>query len=214
MGILYNGINGAITGKLGGMNTYVDKFGRQIIKTNGKKSYVTKAEKGNQQGTALISEFLNSVKDIIKIGFQNIPAGKKWHYYNHATSVNKKQAIKSIYPTKEIDYEKVMFSAGDIPVPKKPIVTLNNSMLEFTWEADLDTEGTDGRDQIMLIAYFPQNLKSIKLLSGARRTEEKERLQLPLYTKDMVIETYISYLSDDRKKLSDTIYTGQINWNK
>lgn len=214
MAILTNGINGPATGRIGDLLFYLNKRGQLICRTIGVKTSSKGGELANQKGTALTTALLDSVKEFIKIGFQNIPPDKNWHYYNYATSVNKLNAIKGIYPNQEIDYQKVMFSIGDLPLPKNPKVTLNNSVIDFTWDADMETAGTDRRDQVMLVAYFPESMRSICLASGARRTEETEKLKLPLFTKKAVIETYISFIGDDRKTLSNTVYAGQLIWDK
>lgn len=214
MAILPNGINGPFIGRIGNTVGYLDKYGTNIIRGIGEKTSSKGKEFDNQQQTALVTGLLKPVKEFIKVGFRNAPAEKRWDYYSFATSVNKPGAIKGIYPDQEIDYEKVLFSLGNIPPPKNPAVVLNNSILEFSWTSDMDAEGTEADDQIMLIAYFPESMRALQQLSGARRIEQKQTLRLPVFTKETVIMTYMSFISDDRKKLSNSVFTGQVIWDK
>lgn len=212
MATLPDGWNGSIRGRLGNVVWYPDPFGRIICRTIGAKTSSKGGEFGNQKGTELITTLLKPMVDFVRVGFQNVPAGMPWYPYQHASSVNKKNAVKGVFPNQEIDYEKVKFSVGDMPLPINAKVTLKNNTLEFTWDADLETEGNFSRDQVMLVAYFPETHKAINVLSGARRTEEKETIKLPRFTKEVVLETYMSFIGDDRKTLSNSVYTGQVIW--
>jgi hypothetical protein len=48
--------------------------------------------------TALISPFLTTLKEYIRIGFKHTPKPQDWDFYSVATSVNKPGAIKGKYP--------------------------------------------------------------------------------------------------------------------
>lgn len=214
MARLPEGFDGGMNGRLGNIVYYKNKWGNMVARTIGVKTGSRGGELANQQGTALITELLKPVKQFIKIGFQDIPPGKEWNYHNYASSVNKLNAIKGKYPNQEVDYTKVVFAIGDMPLPVNAQVTLKDSVLEFTWDADLDREGNYSRDEVMLMAYFPESLKAIFLTSGARRGTEREVLPLPRFSKPMVVETYLAFIGDDRKTMSNTVYTGQLIWDK
>ncbi|MNE91713.1 hypothetical protein D3C80_1893580 [compost metagenome] len=70
----------------------------------------------------------------------------------------------------------------------------------------------------MLLAYLPANNTAEYLLSGARRNEGSEELKVSLVpktnnnaNKDEYIETYIAFISDDRKRISDSVYVGRVS---
>lgn len=214
MATLPDGFNGGPRGKIRNQVYYTNKWGQQIVRTIGIKEGSKGGEFANQDATALITNVLKPLKSFIDLGFQTPPVGKPWSAYNYASSYNKKNAIKGTYPDQEVDYEKLLLSIGDMPLPLNAKVTLRDGVLEFTWDADLETEGNFSRDQVMLSACFPESLKAINLLSGARRVAEKEIIKLPKYTRPQVIETYMAFISDDRKTLSDSVYVGQIIWEK
>ena len=214
MGTYNGGLLSLVNGKIGTTVSYTTKLGYNVVREVGLRTApFTKAELENQKGTSLVTNFLKPVMEVIRIGFRNIPRGKYWHPYNYASSVLKLTALKGKGKTKEIDYERVNFSIGVIPQPKNTKVELLNNTLYFNWEADLDTDGTDPNDRVMIVAYYPETLKAVFLLSGAKRTEEKEIIRLPEFVEHTVIETYISYVSLDGKMLSNSIYTGQILGN-
>jgi hypothetical protein len=214
MGKLINGPMGTNVGKMGG---YVSYFlnGELVTRSIGVTDHWSDAQLANQMRTGLTTALLKPVKDFINIGMKYSPKPKKsWSSYTLATSVNKKQATKGIYPDLEIDFEKVVLAIGDIPVPLNPKVQLNDGRITFTWDADLSSAGTDNNDQVMCAAYFPETFQSFNVLSGAKRGEEKQDISLPSFTEEMRIETYICFVSEDRRRVSDSVYLGQLNWTK
>jgi len=68
--------------------------------------------------TALISPFLTTLKEYIRIGFKHTPKPQDWDFYSVATSVNKPGAIKGKYPKLKINYKKIILSMGAVAAPK------------------------------------------------------------------------------------------------
>ncbi|CAM4170481.1 hypothetical protein SAMN06265348_105369 [Pedobacter westerhofensis] len=212
MGLL-DGAFGDFTGRIGNMVFY--KLNGKIVgRTIGIVETYSEKQEEVRMRTQLISPFLTPLKDFIRVGFRNTPKPQDWDFYSVATSVNKPGAIKGIYPNLEINYKKVILSLGSVPSPKNPKVILNDNILEFSWEPDLDAGGADLLDQVMLVAYFPQTLKAVFITSGARRTAGTEKLKLPSFNEKTVIETYISFITDDRTDVSNSVYTGRLTWKK
>ena len=212
MAILKNGINGPVIGKFGNKVAYLLN-GQNIIRGIGIVNHWSDKQLANWIRTAIITDLLNPVLDFVRIGFDSVK-NKYDTAYNSALSLNKKTATKGTYPNVEIDFPKVRFSQGIIPAPKNTLVKLEGNNLFFNWDPDIETSGTGKRDQVMLIAYFPEYKKAISLRSGARRMEGKEQLKLTSFTKQMVIETYMSFIADDRKNVSDSVYCGQVLWQE
>lgn len=205
------GLLSLIKGKIGDTVSYTTKLGYNVTRGIGLRTApFTKPELENQKGTSLVTLFLKPVMEVIRIGFKNIPPGKFWHPYNYASSVLKLNAITGKGAAREIDYTKVTFSIGDIPAPKSPTVKILDNRLHFTWEDDLETDGTNSNDRVMIVAYFPETLKASYILNGAKRTEKMEILPLTDFYEKTVIETYVSYVSLDGKTLSNTTYVGQV----
>lgn len=203
-----------VNGKIGTTVSYTTSIGYNVVREVGLRiAPFTIGELGNQSATALITIFLRSVMPVIKIGFQNSPVGKHWTAYNHASSVLKLTAIKGSYPNKEIDYEKVTFAIGKIPVPVNVKTELKDNLLNFTWDADLETAGTQKNDRVIIVVYFSESLKAVYLLNGAKRTEQEETIVLPELMEQTVLETYISFVSENGKAFSNSKYAGQIITN-
>ncbi len=62
------------------------------------------------------------------------------------------------------------------------------------------------------MAYFPDKKIAVYLISGVQRDKMEEILFIDDQLKDEEAETYISFVTDDRKAISNSIYTGRITF--
>jgi len=206
------GPNGEFIGRKGNTVSYLLN-GQVVTRTIGVVTSWSDPQKLIQMKTKLISPVLKAAKVYIELGFKTTFRLQTWSINNKATSENNPAAITGIYPDFTLDYSKIIFSMGDVPMPKNAQVQLIDNALNFTWEADLANEDADESDQIMLLAYFPETKSTLTVLSGAKRTVEQDKIILTSWTKQTVIETYVSYVSDDRNSVSNSVYTGQLIWD-
>lgn len=202
---------GHFVGRIGNVVYYILN-GQPVGRFIGVVSHYTEKQEEVRMRTTVVSPFLKRLKAVINIGFKNTPKPQNWSWSNMAVSVNNPGAVKGAYPDLEMNYEEAILSMGEIPPPKHPEVKLNGKVLEFRWEPDLIAEGAAARDQIMVVAFFPELMKAMFITSGARRTEGIESFNLPNFRKDTVIETYMAFNADDRTDVSNSVYTGQLIW--
>ncbi|SEB05924.1 DUF6266 family protein [Pedobacter hartonius] len=212
MATLRPGSLGTLIGRVGNMVFY-ELNGKIVGRTIGVVDSYSDAQLGNQMGFGLTTLLLNPVNQFIRAGFKTTPKEPGWNFHSLAFSLNKKNALTGKYPNVEIDFTKVIFSMGGLPLPKNPQVKLAGNCLEFSWEADPETKGNDERDQVMLVAYFPETLQAMTVQSGSPRTSEKHTILLPSFKGKKVIETYIAFISEDRERVSNSVYLGQIIWD-
>jgi len=204
------GINGPFIGRVGNTIGYILN-GINVIRSIGAfHGEYTPKQLANYQRMGLISSLSTVIQEFLKFGFSSVAVPTKQGHTNHFISINKEKAVKGVYPNQETDFSKLIVAQGTVAVPKNPIVKATNNSLEYSWEADLQAEGAENSDQVMLLAYFPESEKAIVMASGSRRTVEKEILEIPGSDKDRKVETYIAYVSDDRTNASNSVYLGQL----
>ncbi|MCX2485501.1 DUF6266 family protein [Pedobacter sp. MR2016-24] len=204
------GINGPFIGRVGNTIGYILN-GINVIRSIGAfHGEYTPKQLANYQRMGLISSLSTVIQEFLKFGFAAVAAPTKQGHTNHSISINKEKAVKGVYPNQETDFSKLIVAQGTVAIPKNPMVKVLNNKLEYRWEADLQTEGAESSDQVMLLAYFPESQKAIVMASGSRRTMEKEILEIPGSNKDRKVETYMAFVSDDRKNASNSVYLGQL----
>jgi len=209
----YRGPDGVSLGRIGNKVTYI-RLGKIVTRTIGVVTSWSPLQKEVQMRMKLVGEFLKPVKDVLEIGFKNAEKpDQTWSNHNLAVSLNTPQAIKGTYPNLELDYSKLVLSKGTIPQPKNLKTELNNDAIKFSWDADLQADDADADDQLMCVVYFPEKNQAFKVISGAKRTARELLFKLPTFKKKLKIETFVCFVSDDHKNVSDTVYGGQLIWD-
>lgn len=214
MGKLTNGPMGRNVGKLGGFVTYLLN-GEWVTRSIGVVDHWSDAQYAVQMRTTLVTALLKPVKKVINAGMKySYKKKRSWTAYTLATSLNNPAAIMGEYPELEIDFAKVVLAVGAIPVPQNPKAVLKDGRITFTWESDLDNKEADEDDRVICVAYFPDTFQAFNVLEGARRGEEQQVIKLPSFTEEMNIETYMFFISDDRRRVSNSVYLGQLIWTE
>ena len=199
-------------GKLGGYAIY-DLNGQIIKRKIGTRVKPYSAlEIANHKTMADMTALLKPVKEFIEVGFENAGRSQRKTPYNMAYSVNYHSALIGDHPNKVIDFKKVLFSKGDMPLTENLLAELTDEGISFSWNPDLTNPGFKANDRAMFMAYLPQKHFGVFQLSGARRSQGKELLALPASKRTVTVETYISFISANHKSISDSFYTGQFNW--
>lgn len=165
-----------------------------------------------RQITGMIATMLKRVNDFVEIGFKLEARGTRLNSNNIASSINRGRVIKGTYPNLEIDYRLAVFSRGILPVNALVKVTSTSYGLEFSWDPAMIIRGMKATDQIMIIVYCPEKGAAFMQLDGARRKDGSELISLPRYRESITLHTYISFISSDRKKISDSLFTGSFLW--
>jgi hypothetical protein len=211
MGKANKGIFGAINGKVGNLVFY-NLNGEDLVRTLGEKTgKLSKAQLANCDKMALIVRLFSNMKPFLKVGFGNKAKGTNMNYHNLATSTNKAHAIELIDGKVALNFEKLQLTQGDALGAKEPAVELVNGGLSFSWTYDELEDWNARNDQVMLMAYFPEDNEASFITSGARRSERKDVLEIhPTYRKKQ-IEIYISFVSDDRESVATSVYLARLN---
>jgi len=205
--------DGEFTGKEGNTVSYLLK-GKKVRRTIGANDGPRSARQlAIYQLTRDINLFLQPVKEFLRIGFELANKGSNMSTTNMAYSHIFNNAIKGEYPDREIDFTKVLLSKGKMKETPGQQVKAVESGLEFSWSPQL-LGNMSWDDTVMLVAYMPALNDSQYLLSGGRRNGGTEILNLTGIPDETLIHTYVSFISANRKIISDSVYTGSIIWNK
>lgn len=213
MGSLNNGLFGGFSGRVGNLVGYM-LYGKSVVRTIGHSSKpLTPARMANCERMTVVNNFLKADLDFIRIGFREEVLGTNKNFYNAAVAYNKRYAIQGEYPNISMDYSKAMLSKGDLLKADQPTVLETAAGIEFNWEVPADLGNEHKYDRAMLIVYFPDKGVSRSMLSGARRQEGKDTLMISSYLAGQRLEAYISFISMDGTRVSDSVYVGALNTN-
>jgi hypothetical protein len=185
----------------------------QLVKRKIGKSYKkpTLSQLAVRQCTGVINKFLDPILDFIDIGFELEAKRASLNQHNVATSYNRNNAIKGEYPNQVIDYTNALVTMGSMPIAADAVVLPSDEGLAFTWDTEL-VKGMRKNDQVMVMAYFPEQQEARFIVNGAYRETGKQILKLPVYKTPRTVETYLSFISANHKSISNSTYTGKISW--
>ncbi|WP_316842387.1 DUF6266 family protein [Pedobacter gandavensis] len=218
MGRVTGGPFGTFIGKVGNVVGYV-RLGTDCV-----RNLPIKSNKPRTQGQREVNhkfqmgrELISQMQEFINVGYRIAAEGTGKTAQNLATSWIIKEVISGEHPNFEMDYSQLMLSKGDLPLAEQPVVEYVYPNLRFQWTVPAELDLKYERDQVMMLAYHP-NLKhtSFTLSGNRRKVGEDELFVTPMADykevnpEDDFVETYISFISDDRRRISDSIYTGRV----
>ncbi|WP_316839169.1 DUF6266 family protein [Pedobacter gandavensis] len=204
--------NGFLTGKVGGMVTY-PLNGVLVTRAIGVNTNPpTLKQLSVRQRTALVNDFLKQVSEFTSVGFELNAKKAKKRAYALAFGYNWGFGVKGTYPDIQIDFENFRLSEGQLPLVNDFEVVVEEKGLRYNWNADTTPDGAHWSDQVMMLAYFPALKKAFYCTAGANRINGTDLLPIRYENNELVAETYLAFISNDRKRISNSIYTGQLIW--
>jgi len=213
MARIKKGILGPFIGSLANITGYL-RLGVPVIRTKVDPADLPKVRTPRQNEVTarfrLAMIFIKPVTPFINVGFSlhRVP-GQTAH--NVAVSKVLSQGIKGEYPELELDFPNIQVSHGELPGAAHPEATLLHARsIRFSWEVHPNDDYQHMRDQVMLLAFSPEDGSAYYLKSGARRSGGEEFLEVYAERANQTFETYIAFISDDRQMISDSQYTGKI----
>lgn len=211
MATIINGILGSFTGTAGNISGYM-RNGKNFVRSRRRKSSAPMTPKrlAQQQKIKVCNEF---TRPFCGSGFFNktFPAyGHSGTGFNRATSAIMNLAIVGTYPDTGIEYAQVLISKGPLPAARNASAGLNSEAnLLFSWEDNTGTGSAKANDKVILVAYFPGNKTAFFTIGAAMRKEGKAVLEIP-NTAGKTAETWIGFLSIDKKDASGSVYSGKV----
>jgi Family of unknown function (DUF6266) len=156
----------------------------------------------------LLITFLKPIRTLLNLTLKK-PAGGDMSGHNMAFSINK-DAITGLYPAFSVDYSKVLLSQGSLENVDAPTAASTAGKLVFTWTDNSDGENTLISDTAFVAAYCEEKKRWLQKQQIATRNSATCSLDVPAFN-GKPVQTYIGFMSADRRKISDSIYTGVMN---
>lgn len=214
MGKVTSGMAVGFSGRVGNLIFSQQQDGSTTVRKVSKKSSkpLTELQYSVRQDTTLCAAFFKPIKGFIQNGFAVEGKLLGMNQYNAAVKDFRDNALTGIYPERKIDYSKVLVTKGNMGPPKAAQVKRSEFGLIFNWDTSADEQGNHYTDQVMLMAYFPELKKAAYLTAGSQRGRGTEMLNLGTISTGNTAEIYISFIEDNRKSISNSVYLGQLNW--
>ncbi|HMH31774.1 MAG TPA: DUF6266 family protein [Puia sp.] len=208
MGKLLNGLYGPITGKIGPLVGSTWK-GIPYVKSAPKRrsEKVSAPESANRIKFAQAHQWLKPLSEFVRAGFKEYSptvegflAAKSWLLRN---------AFEGLPPDRLINPALVRVSYGSLPLSADISVEKRNGVeLQFSWNAG-HVEGSNPKDQAMLLAYDIEHGFAYYSLTGQFRETGIDTLKLPT-DQGRSYHIYFAFAAHDRSRQSNSVYLGNI----
>ena len=209
MAILLNGPNGPFSGLLGTGVGYMWK-GKAVIRSRPprRRSGSSPLQKQQQAKFALMHKFLKPLLSLLNVTYGNLAF--QMTGFNKAFSYNVKNAIMGDYPDFKIDYSMVMIGRGDLPNVMMPVsVFSKEGKLVFNWTDNSRKGKASALDKAFVAVYCEESDEWEYGLNLSERSAGTCSIDIKEFA-DKEVHTYIGFITEKRKDVTDSLYTGLI----
>lgn len=206
MAIIKNGILGGFKGKAGTVVGYYANGkdlmrGMPRLRTSGP----TLKELANREKFAYVQAWLQPLLEFLRVGFQDY--APDFQGFVAAKSYNSKNAVIGSSPYFQINPALALVSFGDMSQATTASATAESpNVISFNW--------TGGNfvydDRAMLMAYDITGAKAIFNTASERADSGQARLKLDETFTGKLVDVYLAFVSEDRKRRSSSQYLGLI----
>lgn len=210
MATFRNGINGGFTGKVGSVVGY-EQHGKWVMRSLPKKSVKneigTADQKACRSGFRKMQDFLQPLIPFVRVGFNLESKLRMMTAHNAAKSYN---MLYAQYANGDIDCSKVCLTYGNLIGVENPTVVKDDVGFHFTWENNAENSWIRETDQVMVMAYNVKDQRTYFKLSGSRRSDGMETIEIPAFEQGNEFHIWISFISDDRQRIAMSSYVGSL----
>ena len=210
MAKIRQGIMGPFSGKIGpiiGSSWKNISYIKSAPVDNGQPRAFTPAKLANQQRFKLMNDFLDPFQPFITIGFANLASNKT--ELNAAFMVNFREAMELVDWAYQIRYDKLCLSKGNLPGLEAIVVQrMASAKLLINWDPTIVFAAAN--DQVMLVVYCPDLKMADGFVGFAQRSSGSVRFKMPIKMQHHAVELYLSMVSLNRKKISNSQYLGRM----
>ena len=208
MGKINNGILGGFSGAVG---TVVGAKWRGIDTMRAlpvaRSSEPSPAELAQQTKFALVSSFMNPMRELLETGFKNFAEKKTGT--NAAEGYALKNAVMGVAPDFYILCEYVQVCRGELPNVEEAIAgSAQTDQVIFDWTNNAGRGKANDADKAILVVLCHACNSCVFTLAGAPRSAGTDTLHVHGFSGHEV-QTWLSFMSKDKKDIAPSIFTGQ-----
>ncbi|WP_234573600.1 DUF6266 family protein [Rhodohalobacter sp. 614A] len=208
MARLTSGILGGISGTVGNV---VGGRWRGIDYIRSKPASVknpnTEAQQQQRMRFKLVIQFLRKISPLVNIGLSN--GSNNRTPMNRGMSLNLKEAITGTFPDLEINWEKLIFSQGNLAMGTNAAADLSVAdTVTITWENTQSTSSSSDTDGALVLLSNTDRDEVVYSLHGASRVDGQVDVDIPQEWSGENIACYLSFRSETGKDVSDNQFLG------
>lgn len=208
MAKLNSGILGGISGTVGNV---VGGRWRGIDYIRSKPASVknpnTEAQQQQRMRFKLVIQLLRKISPLVNIGLRN--GSNNQTSMNRAMSLNIKEAVTGTFPDLEIDWEKLIFSQGNLATGSNASADLSVAgTVTITWQNSQGASNSSDTDGAIVLLSNTDRDEVVYNLYGASRVDGQVDVDIPQEWTGENIACYLSFRSETGKDVADNQFLG------
>lgn len=203
-----------MSGSIGCLLHYSLK-GKQVVRH--KPAHMTNpktiGQTNHRMKIKLSSRFIKSIHNFIKIGYQATSL-------DYPSNEARQYMIKNCFTVTSdgvlMNYPSVAVSRGEIAKPEDFTMSIVVNTAHISWKTPVKGDYTNSEDKVMIVLFNDEGREGIswQLSNVASRQDGNTIFTVPIHTKP--VHAWMFYynpekaVGEDRKKVSDSVYLGEI----
>lgn len=169
----------------------------------------TKKQLDQQHVFAMMTAFLAPLRDIVNLGFRTNRRSQS--AMNAAVAYNLKYAISSgVVPEVTIDYKELRFNRGTLAAASMPKAEAAAGKVNFSWQNVFVNNGGQSSDKAVFVVLDTLTHNYVTAPLTVLRSQLTYGVLVPPELTGSNCACYLSFISADDKKVSDTQYLGTV----
>jgi hypothetical protein len=211
MAILTNGLLGNSSKTIGNIVTYTSG-GQQIART--KPSHYSDAKTENQQlqrvAFALILSMFRLISPAVKVAFPERQG--KHSAYNVFMKENVPVAVTGALGSQSINFSSVIAGKGSLLKPRNvALISDITDRIDISWDNNTNNTTGFGTDKAVITVFNPTKNEAETDIFSAQRQTAGHNLSVPSSWQGDTVHVYVSFVSGDNGKASDSVYAGSVS---
>ena len=170
----------------------------------------TTAQINQRAKFGLVTSWLRVVKGVIRTGY-NVHK-EKVTPWSTAVQYNLDNAVTGTAPNYLMNYPAVKFCKGELTLPTVvEVSTLVPLELKFDWDGIFNPDFGAPTDKITLVIFNSSKFLFTVLIGVATRAAGTYTMQMPASFSGDMMQCYMSFLSEDGKVSSDSLFVAAIS---
>ena len=152
------------------------------------------------------SEFVLSLSSLLLLSSRTV---NKSAHLSFVMSYIFKKAITYNSGGFSVNYRKVLVTHGNLPTAQVALVKTAPGSITFTWTNPIDMSITRSYDKTIMVVYCEALNKCVYVIGETRRRNKEATLEIPQFH-GYEVQTWLSFISVDKRNLADSSYTGAL----
>lgn len=208
MAILFNGLLGSSIKSIGNLVTY-KSGGQQIARTKAAsyKDANTDNQKLQRNAFALILSMFRLISPSVKVAFPEREA--KHSAYNTFMKENVPEAVTGALGSQAITFASVITGKGSLLKPRNASVSsIITDRVDVLWDDNTNDTTGFATDKAVITLFNPAKDEAETSIFDAQRQTAGYNMNVPTSWEGDTVHVYLSFVSGDNGKASDSVYAG------